>query len=111
MKVDYCDLGLRIREARRKADMTQEELAEKMGISTSFLGHMERGSRNASLDTLVLLCNTLHVSPQELLAGSLEDEFDSHLPETLTSEERRKMRALFRLAQDAVTNWEEDPDE
>ncbi len=105
MKVDYRDLGLRIREARRKADLTQEELAEKMGISTSFLGHMERGSRNASLDTLVMLCNTLHVSPQELLAGSLEDEFDAHMPDELSPEDRQKVRNILRLAQDAVTDW------
>ena len=53
--VDYKDLGRRVRALRRAAHLTQEELAEQVGISASFMGHVERGSRVASLDTLVAL--------------------------------------------------------
>lgn len=70
----YQDLGRRIKQQRILAQMTQEKLAEKAGISLSFLGHIERGTRKASLDTLVKLCNALKVSPRVLLQDSLMDD-------------------------------------
>jgi len=69
----YEALGRRIREQRKKAKMTQEALAEKAEISNSFMGHIERGTRKASLDTLVKICNALKVSPGVLLQDSLDD--------------------------------------
>ena len=70
----YKGLGKRIRQQRTLAKMTQEKLAEAAGISLSFLGHIERGTRKASLDTLVKICNALKVSPRLLLQDSLEDD-------------------------------------
>ena len=70
----YEELGKRIRQQRILAQMTQEKLAERAGISLSFLGHIERGTRKASLDTLVKLCHALKVSPRVLLQDSLEDD-------------------------------------
>ncbi len=70
----YQELGKRVRQQRMLAQMTQEKLAEKAGISLSFLGHIERGTRKASLDTLVKLCNALKVSPRVLLQDSLQDD-------------------------------------
>ena len=72
--MDYKDLGNRVRTVRRQQSLTQEQLAEKVGISASFLGHIERGTRKASLDTLVKLCNALKVSPRVLLQDSLQDD-------------------------------------
>ncbi len=67
--VDYNALGVRIRLARRRAKLTQEQLAEKAGISTSFMGHVERGSRILSLETLVMLAKALGVTLDELVIG------------------------------------------
>lgn len=70
----YDGLGKRIRQQRTLAHMTQEKLAEEAGISLSFLGHIERGTRKASLDTVVRICNALKCSPQILLQDSLEND-------------------------------------
>ena len=70
----YKGLGKRIKQQRILAKMTQEKLAEKVGISLSFLGHIERGTRKASLDTLVKISNALEVSPDLLLQDSLTDD-------------------------------------
>ena len=102
--MDYKDLGSRVRAARRKNGLTQEKLAEKVGISPSFLGHIERGTRVASLETLVALCNELQVTPEYLLAASLHS-FDHSMPEGLTEEERAKLSEFLRMAQDTVRNW------
>jgi len=70
----YEALGKRIRDQRKLSKMTQEALAEKAEISNSFLGHIERGTRKASLDTLVKICNALKISPNVLLQDSLDDD-------------------------------------
>ena len=65
--IDYVAIGQRIRALRRGAKLTQEELAQQAGISASFLGHIERGSRVLSVETLLALCGALSTTPNELL--------------------------------------------
>lgn len=69
MVVDYLALGQTVRDYRKKRGMSQEVLAELCGISLSFLGHIERGSRKMSLETLVALSCALGVTPNALLTG------------------------------------------
>lgn len=69
--MDYVSLGQRIRAERKSRRLTQEALAEAVGISLSFLGHIERGSRKASVETLVGISNALGVSMDSLLQDSL----------------------------------------
>lgn len=103
--VDYKDLGHRVRTLRRMRDLTQEELAEKLDISASFLGHIERGTRVASLETLVALCNALKVSPQELLIASLDENLNAHLPADLNEQERAQLSAFLRMTCDLLDHW------
>lgn len=78
---DYENLGMRIREQRNRAKLTQIQLAERANISYPFLGHIERGTRIPSLDTLVSICNALDVSPNLLLRDSLKgDLLGSDMP-------------------------------
>ena len=51
--MDYQYMGRQIRKRRRELGQTQEWLAEQSEVSTSFIGHIERGSRKASLETLM----------------------------------------------------------
>lgn len=69
--MDYFALGKRIRKRRVEQGMTQEQLAQQVGVTTSFIGHLERGSRKASLETLVALANALHVGVDYLLCDGL----------------------------------------
>ena len=104
--MDYKDMGSRIRAVRRQQSLTQEHLAEMVGISASFLGHIERGTRVASLETLVALCNELNVAPEYLLRASLT-RYEQRMPEGLSDHDRTKLREFLRLAQDTVAGWEE----
>lgn len=69
--MDYIAFGQRVRYFRARKHLTQEQLAEKAEISASFLGHIERGTRVASLDTLMQLCTALEVMPNDLLEDDL----------------------------------------
>ena len=70
--MDYRTLGKRVRQQRMMCGLTQEELAEKSGISCSFVGHIERGEKKFSIGTLVALCNAMKISPNYLLQDSVD---------------------------------------
>lgn len=65
--MDFAKLGKRVKVRRHVLGLTQEELAEKLGVCTSYIGHIERGSRKLSVETLYGLCNVLGVSADFLL--------------------------------------------
>lgn len=71
--LDYIALGQRIRQARKDKNITQEKLAEICGLSTAHIGHIERGSRIPSLDTLFRISSELEVSVDWLLFDSAEN--------------------------------------
>lgn len=64
----YEEIGSKIREERKRQKLTQEKLAEMAGISLSFLGHIERGTRKLSVDTLVKICDALQCSADDILS-------------------------------------------
>ena len=68
-EIDYVKTGMRIRQARRQKGWSQEELAKRCGISLSFMGNIERGSRSMSLETFVRVCKVLDACADELLWG------------------------------------------
>ena len=59
---DQARLGQRIRELRKNARLTQEELGEKTGISYKYLGSIERGLENPSFKHLTKIAKALGVS-------------------------------------------------
>lgn len=68
-ELDYTKIGMRIRQMRKAKAWSQEALAKKVGISMSFLGHIERGSRIMSIETFVGICEALGVGADDLLWG------------------------------------------
>jgi transcriptional regulator with XRE-family HTH domain len=70
--MDYKKLGERIKEERIKRHKTQDNAAEALNISTSYIGQIERGERHLTLDTLVLIANYYKVSVDYLIRDSLE---------------------------------------
>lgn len=61
------NVGLRIAELRRSMSLTQEELAQRLGIGVKYIQKIERGVVNLTLHTLVRWANWLGVEPAELL--------------------------------------------
>lgn len=74
MELDYGTIGIRIRKARKAKGWSQEVLAKQCGISMSFLGHIERGTRIMSLDTFANICAALHMDADGLLWGKAYPE-------------------------------------
>lgn len=67
VKLDYYQIGQRIRKYRKAHSYSQDALAEKVEISTTHLSHIETGNTKLSLQVLVDLADALTVSVDDLL--------------------------------------------
>lgn len=65
----YIEIGLKIAYYRKKNGMTQEQLAERIGISPGYLSQVETPSfvQPISLKTLFAMADTFHIPPSRLL--------------------------------------------
>lgn len=59
--------GRNVRAIRKSKGYSQERLAHEAGIDRSYLGKVERGEVNITIEKIYLLADHLHCSPQELL--------------------------------------------
>ena len=77
--VDYKALGAKIKEKRKLYGVTQEKVAEKLDISESFYGRVERGDRILSVETLVKIAGFFDLSLDFLLLDSVQRDDDDKL--------------------------------
>jgi transcriptional regulator with XRE-family HTH domain len=61
--------GKRVRTLRLKNGWSQEELADNVGLHRTYVGAIERGEQNVSIDNLAKLAKVLGVSLEELFKG------------------------------------------
>ena len=61
--------GDRVRELRTTAGLSQEALAEHAGLHRTYVGSVERGERNISLDNIYALAQALGVRGADLLTA------------------------------------------
>ena len=65
--MDYYKIGQRIRKMRKAHGLSQEELAERVSISTTHMSHIETGNTKLSLPVLVDIAATLEVKTDDLI--------------------------------------------
>ena len=58
--------GLRVRELRKAKGYSQEEFAYECGVHRTYMGDVERGERNVSIDNIAKIALALKISIQEL---------------------------------------------
>lgn len=63
--IDYQSVGLQIRKIREGLNISQEELADKTGLSTGTIGKIERGENNPKIGTLIKIANELDIPCKE----------------------------------------------
>lgn len=61
------EFGKRIRELRTKAGLSQEELGFQARLHRTYIGSIERGEQNISIDNIHRLARALKLSPKDLL--------------------------------------------
>ena len=63
-------MAMNLRQKRHEQRMTQEELAERAGLSARYVGAIERGDVSASITVLGQIAEALGVEPGDLLRRS-----------------------------------------
>ncbi len=71
MSIDLKSLGSRIRYYRIQKDWTIADLAKAATLSQQHIGHIERGERACSLESLIQIANALKLPSDELLIDNL----------------------------------------
>lgn len=72
MAVLRVRFGNKLKHLRKKADLTQQQLAEKTGLSIDFIGMIERGERAPSFDTLEKFSEALNIKIADLFTEEKE---------------------------------------
>lgn len=91
-------MGERIYNCRKLLKLTQEELAEKMGVSTQMISNLELGKKAIRPENLIKLCQVLNVSADYILTGaSSKGDSENFLIKfaSLTSKELRLLNDLI----------------
>lgn len=95
-------IGQNIQNHRKMKKMTQETLAELVGIAVTTISHIEIGVRNPSLETLIDIANALGVSADQLLAGNLKNnppEFQAEVGKLLSDCHGYEKKIIFEQVQ------------
>ena len=74
--MDTASIGKQIRKYREKKGWRQEDFAEKIGLSVTYTGMIERGEKVPKLETFINIANVLGVSTDLLLADVLVAKYE-----------------------------------
>lgn len=74
------NVGKNIQLLRNAFGYSQAELAERLGVSTIHLSHIETGKVGMSVEILILICNHLSVTPNDILSGEFNKQNSSEIP-------------------------------
>ena len=66
---DLHAIGNKLLAIRKRMGMTQAEVAESAGLSDRTYADIERGVVNMRTETILRICNVLHITPDEILVG------------------------------------------
>ena len=72
MSVSYKAIGRHIQEARKQAKLTQSMVAEKLKMSDTYYGKIERGECRVNLERLAQISVLLHTPLEDLISGCME---------------------------------------
>lgn len=71
--MDLKAIGIRIKAAREERNLTQEQLAEMVGLSAAHISVIERGVKAPKLETFIEIANALNVTSDSLLLDVLNN--------------------------------------
>lgn len=69
------EMGKQIRKRRLEKNWRQEDLAERTDLTATYISLIERGKKCPTLETFVIIANTLNVSADELLAADVNNGY------------------------------------
>ena len=93
--MEWTELGIRLREARKKKEFTQQMLADAVGVTEIYISQLERGTKLPSLALFIQIVTALDISADYILRDSVPTGKDfvyeevAELLDGLTPKQRR----------------------
>lgn len=97
--INYKAMGKRIRAKRLEMGLTQEKLAEKVEISPSHIGEIERGTSICSLAVIVNIANVLRLNLDTLIKGISDENASNAFSEILGSLSKDNKELYIKLCE------------
>ena len=95
--VDYKDIGARVKTARMRKKITQEQLATAVGVGTTHISHIETGNAIPSLQVMIDIANTLACSMDELLCIEVDEArpyYNSWITDLMADCDSRELKLI-----------------
>lgn len=89
-RIIYSEVGKKIREAREGLDLTQKQLASRVGLNRSSIANIERGNHKILLHTFLMLSRALDKSPFDLMPDVSFDNGLNYLSEAININNNEK---------------------
>lgn len=110
MALNLISTGKIIKKVRKKRNLSQEKLAEKVNVTGTYISLIEGGYKCMSLELFVSIANTLNISADELLVESLVNtvRVSNHEFSTLLDDcseyEKRILRDVLSSTKESLRN-------
>ena len=104
MNIDYKLIGERIKHARKIKEITQENMAEKLGVSIGYVSQVERGVTKISLDLLGAISSILECNVSSLISASAVNSteyLESEIVSELRKLDQRKKKFILTIIKHA----------
>jgi transcriptional regulator with XRE-family HTH domain len=110
-------IGSGIRSIRKAKEISQESLAHKAGFSPSYMGEVERGLRNISIETLDKISDALGVSPFDIIRFSTIKKYGKHSDKSMalekhlalmTLKDKKEIELIHKVAMDILAYTDSD---
>lgn len=97
-------VGKRIKIVRQRSGLTQDQLAEQVGLSPKYISGIERGVENPTMDILIRLAKMLGVEPYDLFLFGESEESEKALRKGIEKMVREADREKLQLYFDVMRN-------
>lgn len=100
MNIDYKLIGERIKRKRKTREMTQEILAEQLGVSIGYVSQVERGITKISLDLLGAISSILNYDIAEFISESAvnsNEYMETELLNEIKKLDQKKKKFILQL--------------
>ncbi len=108
--MNYKEIGIRIRRLRKEKNLTQEQLAEKINISTTHMSHIETGATKLSLPVLVDIAHSLNTSVDDLLCDKeyVFSEYKEMILYSIADCSQKELKIIYSVISALAKNLKKD---
>ena len=104
--MEHQALGKRIREERLKLNLTQERLAEDVNLSTAYIGQVERGEKNATIESIEKICIALNFPLEVLFNKIISTDYENNTAQKcydlIVKQPSKEQQSLYILIEDII---------